>query len=60
MNIRYINPNALVVATLSFIGWYCIPGTSCELGASVADQDQVSDLVTQVFKLQVNFRKGEF
>ena len=59
MNIRCINPDGLDVATLNF-GWCRVPEISCALGASVDDQDRFSDLVTQVFKLQVNFRKGEF
>ena len=59
MNIRCINPDALDVATLNF-GCCRVPELSCALGAFVDDQDRFSDLVTQVFKLQVNFRKGEF
>ena len=57
MNIRYINPNALDVAALNSIGWYCISGSSCELGAYVDDQDRFSDLVTQVFQAAGEFPK---
>ena len=48
MNIQYINPDALDVATLNS-GWCRIPGTSYALGASVDNHDWYSDLVTQFY-----------